>query len=171
MKTGPSEIKIRTHPISLLEGPERIRSAHRGEIIHRALSFLGHFTGRGDIERAVLQALSLQGGDQRRWKLDEEFLDPLLNALSLPQVKPWFARGGENLREVEVVDARGELHRIDRVVIRGETIDVIDYKVGHREEGHQVQVALYRGLVEAIFRRPAGGYLLYIDEPAVVAVP
>jgi hypothetical protein len=43
--------------------------------------------------------------------------------------------------------------------------------VGRREQGHRDQVALYQGIVEAIFRLPTEGYLLYIDEPAVVAVP
>ncbi len=171
MTARPPEIKIHTHHISLVEDPERIRSAHRGELIHLALYFLDHFTGRKGIERAVLQALSLQGGDWGRWELEKDYLRPIFRALSLPQARPWFEEGDPNLREIEVVDARGELHRIDRLVIGEETLDVIDYKVGHREEGHLAQVALYKGLVEAIFRRPTRGYLLYIDEPAVVAVP
>ena len=49
-------------------------------------------------------------------------------------------------------------------------MQVIDFKVGNREEGHRVQVELYQRLVEAIFDWPTQGYLLYIDEPAVVAV-
>jgi len=57
------------------------------------------------------------------------------------------------------------------LVIAGEAMEVIDFKVGHREKDHLAQVSLYRGLAEAIFRRPARGYLLYIDEPSVVAVP
>jgi ATP-dependent exoDNAse (exonuclease V) beta subunit len=76
-----------------------------------------------------------------------------------------------NLREVEVVDAKGELHRIDRVVISEEVLEVIDFKVGRQEEDHPAQVALYKGLVKDMFRRPVLGYLLYIDEPSLVAVP
>ncbi len=48
---------------------------------------------------------------------------------------------------------------------------MIDFKVGRREEDHPAQVALYKGLVEDMFRRPVRGYLLYIDEPSLVAVP
>lgn len=165
------KLRIRVHHISLVQDPDRVGSAHRGELIHLALSFLDHFSGTGDIEGAVLQAFSLQGRDTRRWNIEEDFIGPLVRALSLPEVRPWFEKGVTNLREVEVVDAGGELHRIDRLVIAEEVLGVIDFKVGRREENHQSQVALYKGLVEDVFRRPALSYLLYIDEPAVVAVP
>jgi hypothetical protein len=70
-----------------------------------------------------------------------------------------------------VIDAQGELHRIDRLVIGDTVHEVIDFKMGKREEGHRDQVELYQRLVEAAFQRFTKGWLLYIDEPAVVAVP
>lgn len=169
--SGPAETKIYTHHISLVQDPERISSAHRGELIHLALYFLDHFSGIRDIEKAVLRAFSLRGEDRGRWELEKDYLRPLFSALSLPQVKPWFERGVANLRELEVMDARGELHRIDRLVIEEQALQVVDFKVGHREEGHLAQVSLYKGLIEAAFDRSTRGYLLYIDEPSVVAVP
>ena len=165
------KLRIRTHQISLVQDLDRVSSAHRGELIHLALSFLDRFSGIEDIERAVLQAFSLQGRDTGRWKIEEDFVRPLFRVLSLREVRPWFDKGVTNLREVEVVDAKGELHRIDRVVIREEVLEVIDFKVGRQEEDHLAQVALYKGFVEDMFQRPALGYLLYIDEPSVVAVP
>ena len=165
------KIRIRMHPISLVQDLDRVSSAHRGELIHIALSFLDHFSGIEDIERVVLQAFSLQGRDMGRWNREKDFVQPLFRALSLREVRPWVEKGVTNLREVEVVDSRGELHRIDRVVIGEDALELIDFKVGRREEDHPAQVALYKGLVEAMFRRPVLGYLLYIDEPSLVAVP
>ncbi|MCK5552953.1 MAG: hypothetical protein KAJ09_07405 [Deltaproteobacteria bacterium] len=165
------KIRIHMHHISLVQDPDRVSSAHRGDLIHLALSFLDHFSGIEDIERAVLQAFSLQGRDRGRWKIDKDYVKPIFRALSLRQVRPWFENGVVNLREVEVVDARGELHRIDRVVIGEEALDVIDFKVGRQEEDHPAQVTLYKGFVKDMFRRPTRGYLLYIDEPSVVSVP
>lgn len=165
------KVRIRMHHISLVQDLERVSSAHRGELIHLALSFLDHFSGVEDVERAVLQAFSLQGRDTGRWEIEGDFVSPLFRALSLSEVRPWFEKGVMNLREVEVVDARGELHRIDRVVIGEEVLEVIDFKVGRREEDHPAQVALYKGLVKDMFQRPTLGYLLYIDEPSLVAVP
>ena len=133
--------------------------------------FLVHCSGREDIEKAVLQAFASLGFDRAHWDIEREYLNPLVTALSLPEVRPWFARGVKSLREVEVIDAEGEVHRIDRLVIRDTVHEVIDFKVGNREEGHRDQVVLYQRLVETVFQRSTKGWLLYIDEPAVVAVP
>ena len=170
MSTRSPEIKIHTHPLSLVQEPGRITSVQRGELIHRVLSFLDHCSGREDIERAILMAFALHGFDRARWDIERDYLNPLWTALCLHEVRPWFERGVRNLREVEVVDAQGELHRIDRLIIGDGTVEVIDFKVGQREEGHQLQVEFYQRLVEAVFHQTTNGYLLYIDEPAVVAV-
>lgn len=171
MSLSPPEIKIHTHPLSLVQDPDRLRSVQRGELIHLALFFLDHYTGREDIERAILQAFASLGFDRARWDLEKEYVRPLMTALSLPEVRPWFARGVKSLREAEVIDAEGELHRIDRLVI-GETVhEVIDFKMGSREEEHRTQVDLYQRLVKAVFHQATKGWLLYVDEPAVVAVP
>jgi len=171
MAERPLEIKIHTHPLALVQDPDRVRGAQRGELMHSALFFLDHGVGREDIEQAILRAFAFHGIEQVRWDMEKDFLGPLWAALSLPEVRPWFARGVRNLREAEVMDAQGELLRIDRLIIDEEALTVIDFKVARREQGHWTQVALYQGLVEAIFHRPAKGYLLYVDEPAVVAVP
>jgi hypothetical protein len=171
MRSSIPEIKIYTHPLSLIQDPARLRSVQRGELIHLALFFLDHCSEAEDIERAILQAFSLLGHDRERWDIEKEYLRPLVAALSLPEVRPWFARGVKSLREVEVIDAQGELHRIDRLVIGDTVHEVIDFKMGSREEGHRAQVELYQRLVEAVFHRDTKGYLLYVDEPVVVAVP
>ena len=171
MAERPFEIKIHTHPLTLVQDPERVRLAQRGEIIHRALFFLDHYTGREDIKQALLRAFAFEGVDQARWAIERDFLNPLWAALSLAEVRPWFAQGIKNLREAEVIDAQGELHRIDRLIIEENELQVIDFKVARREEGHREQVAIYQRIAEAVFRLPAQGYLLYIDEPAVVALP
>lgn len=164
------EIKIHTHSLSLVQEPERVRLAQRGEIIHRALSLLDHCTGREDVEQALLRAFALEGVNQARWDIESDYLGPLWAALSLPEVRPWFALGVKSLREAEVIDAEGELHRIDRLIIGRDALEVIDFKVARREEGHRAQVGLYQRIAEAVFHLPAKGYLLYVDEPAVVAL-
>lgn len=171
MAERPFEIKIHTHPLTLVQEPERVRLAQRGEIIHRALSLLEHCTNREDVERALLKAFVVEGVDQARWDIERAFLNPLWAALSLPEVRPWFAKGIKNLREAEMIDAQGELHRIDRLIIGEDALTVIDFKVARREEGHREQVGIYQRIVEAVFHLPARGYLLYIDEPAVVVLP
>jgi hypothetical protein len=171
MSLKSPQIRIQHHPVSLFQDEERISAALRGEIIHRAFSLLDHVTDRGDIERAVQQAFSLYQVDTTRWNVEEQCYAPMARALALPQVRAWFAPGVVNKREMEIVDARGEVLRIDRLAIGIDMLEVIDFKVGKREAGHGEQVVLYRGLVQAIFQRTTQGYILYIDEPAVVAIP
>jgi ATP-dependent exoDNAse (exonuclease V) beta subunit len=164
-------IRIQHHPVSLFQDEERISATLRGELIHSVFSLLDHVTGRGDIERAVQQAFALYGVDTTRLNIEEECSAPIARALALPQVQAWFAPGVLNRRELEVVDAQGEVLRIDRLVIDNDMLTVIDFKMGKRERGHGEQVLLYRGLVQEICKRTTHGYILYIDEPAVVAVP
>lgn len=161
-------IKVRTHQISLGEGGEWLR---RGEVIHRALYFLEDCTSRGDVKQAVRKGLAAEGVVQGGWDIEEDLIDPIWSAVSLEGAKGWFAPGTQNLREVEVVDAEGGVHRIDRLVIREGRVEVIDFKIGRREGRHREQVFLYTGLVSEVFGLPARGYLLYIDEPAVVPIP
>jgi hypothetical protein len=149
---------------------DRIAAAQRGDIIHLALAMLDHVSGQADIERAVQQAFSSLAIDRHNSDLMRDFVQPITNALALSSVAAWFADGQMNLREIELIDADGEVFRIDRLIIGTAALAVIDFKVGNREQGHQTQVKHYRQLVEAIFDRPARGYLLYLDEPAVVAV-
>ena len=171
MSPRPPDIRIYTHPLSLVQDPDRFRPIQRGELMHRTLFFLEHCAGREDVERAIQQAFASLGFDRTHWDIEKDYLNPLVAALSLTTVSPWFARGVKNLREVEVIDAQGELHRIDRLVIGDIVHEVIDFKVGKREEGHRDQVELYQRLMEAVFQRCTTGWILYIDEPAVVAVP
>jgi hypothetical protein len=171
MSPRPPEIRIRTHPVSLAPDWDRRNSAMRGELIHQAFFFLDHGSDRKDVERAVWQAFSFHGVDRLRCTVEKDYVEPMVKALSLPQVRQWFAQGVTNLREVEVVDAQGEVHRIDRLVIGDGSLEVIDFKLGNRERAHLAQVGLYQRLTETIFQRPTQGYLLYIDEPAVVALP
>jgi hypothetical protein len=170
MSLKPSLIKIYRHPLVMALDRDRIAAAERGDIIHLALAMLDHVSGLADIERAIQQAFSSLGIARHNWDLMRDFVHPIMNALALPSVRAWFTRGITNLREIELVDADGKVFRIDRLIIGTAALTVIDFKVGNREQGHQAQVKHYRQLVEAIFDRPAHGYLLYLDEPAMVAV-
>ena len=62
MSLSPPEIKIHTHPLSLVQDPDRLRSVQRGELIHLALFFLEHCTGREDIERAMTKGTNYPMG-------------------------------------------------------------------------------------------------------------
>jgi ATP-dependent exoDNAse (exonuclease V) beta subunit len=173
------KIAIRRHPLAPMDEPERIRATRRGEIVHCALDALGRPMRprpsgadlEHEIERAVAQAFAVLDIDQSSWKMQDDFVRPIARAFALPQFSAWFDRATRSLREAEIRDADGKVLRPDRVVVREDRIEVVDFKVGKREDAHREQIATYVGLLEAIFEgRPVAGYLVYIDEPAVVEV-
>jgi ATP-dependent exoDNAse (exonuclease V) beta subunit len=161
---------IHRHALSLLEEPERIRMARRGELMHQAIRFLDAATGTA-IEQAVLRAFAFLGENPDNWKLPADFARPLVKALKLPQVRAWFAGGLTRLQESDILDVDGQVYRPDLIVVREGGIEIVDFKVGKREENHAGQVRTYRELVRAIFKgSEVKTFLLYIDEPAVVEV-
>ena len=194
-KRNPN-ISIHCHPLSLIEEPERIRAARRGEVMHHALGTLGPASGAGAeasgtglkaadpkaadqqasgterrIERAVLRAFAVLDLDPGGWKIQEDFVRPLVRVFNLPKFKAWFDPAAVSLEEAEIMDADGDVYRPDRIVFREGRIEVIDFKFGKREEAHKEQIETYVGLLGAIFEgRPAAGYLVYIDEPAIVEI-
>lgn len=178
-------ISIHSHSLAMIAEPERIRAARRGEIMHAALGALGARSSLREpeapgtarkidaarLERAVAAAFAALGVDPKGWKLTDEFLNPLSKAFTLPQFARWFGENTRSFEEAEIVDAGGEVYRPDRVVMRDDRIEVIDFKVGRREQGHVDQVRGYMSLLQAIFDKTrVAGYIVYLDEPAVVEV-
>ncbi len=162
----PEDLRIVVHPLSLTERGAA-RAARRGEIIHMALALLSAPPPQGDLERSVLEAMALMGEDPKRWDLEEEFLRPLERLFLLPEMKRWFQ--GEGHPELEVMDGEGRLQRVDRVVIEGEKVEVIEYKVGHREAWHRAQVRGYVELLKGLFpSKVIKGWLVYVDEGKIV---
>ena len=166
----PEELRIITHPLTFTEEPAKVLAAKRGDLIHTALSLIEKVPSRRELEGAVRRAFVLLGEDEGRWRIKEDFLTPLERIFELEQVKDWFADGVLALREMEVVDEEGGLRRLDRVVVKEGLLDVIEYKVGHREGWHRGQVREYVRLLQRVFPGEIRGFILYIDEAAVVRV-
>lgn len=172
-KRNPN-ITIHCHPLSFIEEPERIRATRRGEVMHYALGWLARESGRIEeqaLERAVFKAFAILDLDPGDWKVEEDFVKPLLRVFALPEFRAWFDPAATSLVEAEIMDAAGGVYRPDRIVLRPDKIEIIDFKVGKREEAHKEQVETYAGLLRDVFAgRQVAGYLVYIDEPAIVEV-
>jgi ATP-dependent exoDNAse (exonuclease V) beta subunit len=183
MSARSPNIAIRRHPLALIDEPERIRATRRGEIVHCALDALGspgspRQAGAADarppergIERAVAQAFAFLDLDRTGWNIEQDFVRPIAQAFGLPRFSAWFDPAARSLREAEIRDADGKVLRPDRVIVHDDRIEVVDFKAGKREDAHREQVATYVALLEAIFEgRSVEGYIVYMDEPAVVRV-
>ena len=84
----------------------------------------------------------------------------------------WFDGTYRALNEITIVDASGEIHRPDRVLVGKEdplgqgTALVIDYKFGQRREKYRRQILRYMKLLREMGYRDVRGTLWYCNETA-----
>ncbi|MFP5223384.1 MAG: UvrD-helicase domain-containing protein [Acidobacteriota bacterium] len=136
----------------------RLTERKRGIVLHKALEIL---KPGGDALSAVLQAMAASG------LTDEDA------ALELAEGLEWLA-GQEffpqchlhGLREAELLDADGAIHRPDLMAFTGKEALVLDYKTGREDPSHHEQLRRYLRLVQALPQAdglPARGLIAYLD--------
>jgi ATP-dependent exoDNAse (exonuclease V) beta subunit len=90
--------------------------------------------------------------------------------LNLPQVAPYFSEAWDTLRELDLLDANGDLHRPDRVCLQGQRAVVLDYKTGQPSPHHAQQVQRYLQALSQMPLEASEGWLLYLDSGDAVRV-
>ena len=153
-----------------LAGPEGFLKAgfaeERGVMIHEILSNLAAYSETGLAER-IDEAAKRRGLDAQSPAvtdaarlLDAAFRDPAFRA--------FYETSGEDkiLNEREIVDARGRLKRVDRLVVRKDRVDLLDLKTGAEyREDHEAQMREYSGLVSSLYPgKPVKCWLYYLDQ-------
>ncbi len=170
-------LKVRPYDLELLG--ERTREIKQGELAHKALYLLPPLPKKASkaqvaklVETALLQAVALA---DPHLKEDLSALVPYLKALltealSLPEVRPFFEEGLEVYQELEIQDENGELHRLDRLIMTEEGPVILEFKLGGRQKSHLEQVRLYQRLIQKIYNVNPRAYLLYLEEPNLIEV-
>jgi ATP-dependent exoDNAse (exonuclease V) beta subunit len=72
--------------------------------------------------------------------------------------------------ELELIDTAGQSFRIDRLCVNGTKCVVFDYKTGHSDESHRLQINHYDALLSDAGFEVIGKYLIYIDDDLGVRV-
>ncbi|HSA31165.1 MAG TPA: UvrD-helicase domain-containing protein [Candidatus Omnitrophota bacterium] len=144
---------------------------------------------RGTIVHALLQNLgSAKGLDLEQW---QKSVTPFLRGKfpSVADLSPYFMTVRELIAredvaelffvdekevfcEQEIVDRSGRAHRLDRLIVQGHRVCVVDYKMSSlQKEEHLRQVKAYMDLVGQMFPgRAVEGVILYLDGFSKVAV-
>ncbi|MCS7081775.1 MAG: UvrD-helicase domain-containing protein [Bacteroidetes bacterium] len=141
------------------------REAERGECWHAVLARIRFLTADpvAQLERALEEVLS-QHPEWACWR--EEARRSLLRFLERPQVQGHFRWRPNRIvyTELELLDAQGRLHRIDRLVCDPECIWVLDFKTGAPRPEDAAQIAEYARWVRALWPdRPIRTSLLYVE--------
>jgi RecB family exonuclease len=151
-----------------------VAERRRGEFMHKVLSGILY---PGDapeqyVRKAVLAAMQETGPDPAV----EEATAAVLKMLELDAVKDLFSQKPDRkvMNEQEIVDTDGGLFRIDRLVIDGDRVTIVDFKTGSdigSEQSHSDQVKNYMKIVSAVYSgRPVQAMLVYIDLGKVTAI-
>lgn len=81
------------------------------------------------------------------------------------EVSSFFKPGEEAYTEKEVVSSKGEMNRIDRLVVKKNEVWVIDFKSSdEKAEDHLKQIKRYEDALKQIYKRSkVKGFLIYFD--------
>jgi ATP-dependent exoDNAse (exonuclease V) beta subunit len=136
----------------------------RGELLHLLLARVRHAS---DLPQVLAKARheGLIGADAA-----DALAQQLHGLLNLPQVAPYFSEAWDTLRELDLLDANGDLHRPDRVCLQGQRAVVLDYKTGQPSPHHAQQVQRYLQALSQMPLEASEGWLLYLDSGDAVRV-
>ncbi|MCX7985116.1 MAG: UvrD-helicase domain-containing protein [Bacteroidetes bacterium] len=156
--------EIKTHQRDRLNRRER----YRGDILHEVLSHIKYISPTLDEE---INSLVTQLNINPAMGLTHEKLLQTLNQLftwnefiDLYKEK----EGRTVLCEAEFVTLRGQLYRMDRVIIDHDTVLVIDFKTGHEEKEYEQQIRTYMDILRDIYpEKNTKGALVYIDSQRI----
>ena len=131
-----------------------------GEMMHLVLS---EIEKKEDLDNALKNTLVLRGliATEKQYDKIKKLLQ---NALANPKAKDWFNGTYQlfNERSILVADGEEKSRRPDRVMIKGDTAVVVDYKFAREREEHSTQVNTYMELLKKIGYKNVSGYLWYV---------
>ena len=153
-----NKLLIRRGANVCVEGEESAAAKRRGTLVHLALQ-----AGAAS-EGEVAAALAAEMADG----LEVAEVWGILGRLTgHGQIGPLLhpSEGVERHDEVSILDADGELYRIDRLLISGDEVTVVDWKTGDPDEAKHVgQVSNYCRLAQGLYPgKTVRGILVYVD--------
>ena len=127
-----------------------------GVILHDILSELGS----SDQLESVLHRYTVSG----KLSADKasEVKDQIMKILSDPVVASWF-ESDNVINEGVILGGKGLMKRPDKVVIKDDSVMVIDFKSGAPRSEHINQVKSYRDLIAEMYKKKVEGYICYLQ--------
>ena len=138
----------------------------RGIVLHDILS---EMILSSDLDRSVDAAIR----DGRLTKEEGEKTRTLLRK-GISKHADWFPNTLEDdveiCNEMDLFDADGKVERPDRVIVRGRTATIVDYKFGVELDSYRFQLKRYARLYRDLGYEVAGSFIWYVEEDKVVPV-
>lgn len=173
-------LSLKTYPICELE--DRVSVKYRfqdyteadandlsaideGKLLHEIFKSI---EGAADVEPAVRQAC-LSG--LIPVSVFEEYRAKIIGYISEDMASEWFAPENRVINERDILFPSGVKARPDRVVVMGDTVCVVDYKFGQKEETKYLkQVRFYCDTLKKMGYEKVKGYIWYVKLGKKIAV-
>ncbi|MEQ9406002.1 MAG: UvrD-helicase domain-containing protein [Cyclobacteriaceae bacterium] len=136
---------------------------NEGIILHQILSEIIHWEDTSRVLDRYEKRMEITREDRDKY---ERIISNLWNN---PIIRSWFEGNQEVRTEVVVLPKDGETRRMDRVLIDGNNVKVVDFKNGQPRKQDERQVQEYIGLLKGMGYE-ANGHLLYLKTGEVVDV-
>jgi hypothetical protein len=143
-----------------------LSAKERGEVIHFILSLIKVLP---DDYEALLKERIRQGIAKHGFhRYEIPITDTIFKMFEDSAIRALFQHNPASkvYTKREIVDERGESHKIDRLIVGESNIALIEFKTGEEYVlEHERQVAKYKRLVERIYPEiPITSHIVYIDE-------
>ena len=152
----------------------KIRQRHRllkGEVLHYILSCVGNLSDSNtkEIIKHAMKAVSLKFS----FKSLAPFKSIIKKLLENKKMKRFFfLKDGVVYQEKEVVNRFGDTYRIDRLIVRKDAVEIVDYKSSRDDmESFRKQIRRYISAVKDLYPgKDVRGYLIFLDNFSVEEV-
>ena len=170
--TGGSKwaLKVRARPFRPAGyGAHSVSARKMGNAVHRALSLI-HALPVDDafIASVCRTAAALEHATD----ITEDIISSVTAFLGNPAIRRFFEPGPGTVtyNEKEIVDGTGNTFKLDRLIVRPDAVEIVDYKTGEtRSPQHAEQVEVYGRLVSGIYPgKEVRKYILYVESGEVI---
>lgn len=144
-----------------------IDERRRGEFIHRVLFFVEYIDKRFDnfLSEIIMKVNNEMASSYSK----KEIKNTIKELIEHNKMAEFFQKksGRIIMREQEFSDMKGNLFRLDRVILDTDKITVIDYKTGHdrdADNAHTIQIKTYMKILREVYPGTSvDGIIAHID--------
>jgi ATP-dependent exoDNAse (exonuclease V) beta subunit len=151
---------------------QQLYAKKKGDVIHYILSRVLTLPDNG--EAFLRQCIRTGIAQYHFFSYEEEIENIIFGFFRNVEFAKFFESHEDDIvfTEKEIIDDKGNTFKIDRMIVHGDSVDVIDFKSGESQtKEHREQIGHYAQLIKKIHPdTPVRTYLLYIEENTIITL-
>lgn len=156
-KLNPKNIKIAQRE-ALMWGTDQQDAITFGNILHEIMAFI---LTKEDVDLAIQKAIEL---GLITVSQKDVFKETIQNIVNHSELKEYFELDVKVFNEQNIIKKASKTIKPDRVVLKGNTAYLLDYKTGEKHNNHKAQLEEYELALQEMKYTVAKKVLIYIGE-------